>query len=210
MPRLLAACLLAIAAAQDPVGALVEGGPVAPDGKTQVVCDLPVELRKHNIGSPPPNGPGCCVFRSIDHAAHYQNVPALYGLPEQLVNAGIPGGGDPRKVDQIIKRFAPNVPYVQHTGGDLAFLRAAIKTGRMPGVTYAGMDMHYGSRSRIAHMVNLVYLDDTQAAILDNNFIGANQLVWMSADEFKARWLPMSGGWAVVILTPPPPPVPRP
>jgi len=34
----------------------------------------------------------------------------------------------------------------------------------------------------------LVYLDDAQACILDNNFIGDNDLVWMSTKEFLTVW----------------------
>lgn len=209
MPRaLLSAVLLAAAAfAGDPsFGVLAEGGPVAPDGKTQVACDVPVELRQKNTGGR--DGAGLCVFTSIEHAARYQNEHRLWNFQRDMT--GEPGGGYPQKVDAMIRKYGPGTRYIQHTGGDLEFLRAAIATGRCPGVTYAGRDMHYGSRSRIAHMVNLVYLDQDQACILDNNFIGANQLVWMNADEFRSRWLDMSGGWAVVILTPPPPPVPRP
>jgi len=76
----------------------------------------------------------------------------------------------------------------------------------MPSVTYTGHDPHYGERASIAHMVNLIYLDEHQACILDNNFIGENDLVWMSAKEFMGRW---DDGWAVILLAPPPPPPPR-
>ncbi len=224
MRRLLAlivACGLigsAYVCADPAIEALSEGGAIGPGG-LQVICDLPLELRKANIASPPPNGPGCCVFRSLDHASRWQNVPALNGFPEWMVANRIQGGGYPGKVDDLIPKIAKDrgleMPgYIQHTGGDLEFLYQAIATSRMPCITYAGMDMHYGQRKKIAHMINLVYLDPPtaktrMAAVLDNNFVGDQQLVWMTAAELKQRWLEMSGGWAIVLLAPAPPPPPR-
>jgi hypothetical protein len=69
----------------------------------------------------------------------------------------------------------------------------------------------YGERYRmqtIAHMVNLVHLDQKWAAILDNNFPGTYE--WMPREEFLKRWAHPGGqGWAYVMLAPPPPPVPH-
>jgi|SRR5579859_3891307 len=191
------------------VTTLTEGGPVAPDGKTEVACDMPKELRVKNTGGR--DGSGLCVFTSIMHSARYQGELRLWDFQKQMTKEA--GGGYPQKVDAMISKYGPGTKYVQHTGGNLEFLYAAIRTGRMPGVTYAGRDMHYG-RQRIAHMVNLVHLDPPTktprlAAILDNNFIGDNQLVWMNAEEFRSRWLDMMGGWAVVLLAPAPAPVPH-
>jgi hypothetical protein len=57
-------------------------------------------------------------------------------------------------------------------------------------------------------MVNLVHLDSGWACILDNNFIGPNDLVWMTPQEFADRWMGKGSGWAVVFLRQPPyPPV---
>lgn len=182
---------------------LSEGGPVGPAGQ-EVACDLIPELRKKNVGGR--DGAGLCVFTSIMHAARYQQEPRLWNFQEQMRKEL--GGGWPEKVDAMIAKYGPGAQYAQHTGGDLAFLRAAIRSGRMPSVTYSGKDMHYGPRTRVAHMVNLVYLDDKAAAVLDNNFVGESQIVWMSVDDFASRWRDMGGGWAVVLLAPPPPPVP--
>lgn len=190
------------------VQALSEGGSVAPNG-TEVACDLPPDLRRANTGGR--DGAGLCVFTSIMHAARYQNDTGLWNFQDQMKQE--PGGGYPEKVDRMIAKYAPNTKYIQHTGGDIEFVYLAIKTGRMPSITYAGRDMHYGNR-RIAHMVNCVHLDPPNksprmACILDNNYIGENQLVWMTADEMRARWVDMSGGWAFVLLAPAPAPVPR-
>lgn len=185
-------------------GRPVEGGRVSPDGAVELVCDLPASERKKNIAS---KGLGCCVFRSIDYAARWQQVPQLYDLPEQLVKTGIPGGAYPEKVDEVMKQFAPGVSYIQDTSGDADILEAILQTGRMPCVTYNGHDCHYSGN--IAHMVCLPYFDRQTgwACISDNNFPSENSFVWMSPDEFLKRW--KGGGWAFALLAVPPPPPPR-
>ena len=213
-------CILGVAAIAFPgnaqlIGKLSLGGPVGPDGKTEVVCDLPVDQRKKNIGSPPPRGPGCCVFRSLDHASRWQNVPALYGFPEWMVKNGVVGGGYPSKVDQLIPRISkdrglPTPDFIQYEGKDFAtVIKAALATGRMPCITYNGHDPHYGNVS-IAHMVNCVLYDEKAdiATILDNNYIGEQELVHMTCAELRQRCAGSGGGWVVVLLNPPPPPPP--
>jgi hypothetical protein len=183
---------------------LTVGGPVSPDQKTEVQCDLPVSQRTKNVGGT--DGAGLCVFTSIGHAARWQNEKRLADFQEKMKKER--GGGYPEKVDRMIAKYAKGTQYIQYEGKDPTLLKLALKTGRMPSVTYEGRDPHYGMHSSIAHMVNLVYLDSQQACILDNNFIGENDLVWMSAKEFLDRWSG-DGGWAVVLLAPPPPPVPH-
>lgn len=188
-------------------GRPVEGGQTSPDGVVELVCDLPASERKRNIAS---KGLGCCVFRSIDYAARWQQVPQLYDLPEQLAKAGIPGGGYPEKVDEVMKQFAPGVSYVQDTSGDMDILEAILKTGRLPCVTYNGHDCHYSGN--IAHMVCLPYFDRQTgwACISDNNFPSEDSFVWMSPDEFLKRWKGSGGGgWVFALLAVPPPRPPR-
>lgn len=190
-------------------GRPVEGGRVSPDGSVEVVCDLPASERKRNIAS---KGLGCCVFRSIDYAARWQQVPELYDLPEQLVEAGIPGGGYPQKVDAMLQRFAPDADYLNDTSGDAEILEAILATGRMPCVTYDGRDCHYGMGQTIAHMVCLPYFDRATgwACVSDNNFPEEGRFVWMSADEFIKRWKGGGGGgWVCALLAAPPPPPPH-
>jgi len=193
---------------QEAGGQPVEGGLSSPDGTVSVVCDLPESQRKKNIAS---KGLGCCVFRSIDYAARWQQVPELYDLPEQLVKAGIPGGGYPQKVDEVMRRFAPDAGYLNDTSGDPAILEAILATGRMPCVTYNGHDCHYGMGQSIAHMVSLPYFDRATgwACVSDNNFPEEGRFVWMSTDEFLKRWKGGGGGgWVCALLAPPPPPPP--
>jgi hypothetical protein len=192
---------------QEPVGSRATvGGPRYSDG-TEVTCDLPAtEMLKNKAGV---DGSGLCVFSSLDHSARWQNCQALVGFRDFMTH--YPGGGYPTKVDQFIPKMAqskglPAPPYVQHTGGDPALLDLAIKTGRMPAVTY-GYSERYGRP--IAHMVNLVHLDQKWACVLDNNFPGADKLEWMDREEFLRRWRMMGGGWCIVLLEAPPPPVPE-
>jgi len=163
---------------------------------------LPVTQRTKNVGGR--DGAGLCVFSSIGHAARWQNERRLVDFQKEMTQE--PGGGYPEKVDRMIAKYGKGTLYLQYEGHDSTILKLALKTGRMPSVTYDGHDPHY--RGSIAHMVNLIYLDDHQACILDNNFIGENELVWMSAQEFIDRWTG-DGGWAVILLAPPPPPPPR-
>lgn len=209
MKRLLAAAaavLLQVGIVFGQVGRISTGGNISPDGKAEVQADLPAAQRQHNIAS---SGLGCCVFRSLDHAARLQNEPALVHFPEWMVEQHIPGGGYPEKVDELIPRIAkdrslPVPEYVQSTDKDANLLELALRTGRAPCVTFSGHDGVHYSHS-IAHMVNLVYLDGTWACILDNNFVGENELVWMSRGEFLDRW----SGWSVILLAPRWPAAPR-
>lgn len=182
------------------------GGPVSPDGAVEITVDLPASEKKPNI---PSKGLGCCVFRSIEYAARWQQVPELYDLPEQMVKAGIEGGGYPDKVDRIMAKFGKGVPYVQDTSGDPAVLEQILASGRLPCVTYNGHDPHYSGS--IAHMVTCVYFDRSSnwACISDNNYPGSDQFVWMDCGSFLRRWNGSDRGWVVALLDPGPPPPPR-
>ncbi len=138
-------------------------------------------------------------------AARYQNVPEFAGFQKWMTKR--PGGGYPSKVDAMVEKFAAEKgftipPYLQHTGGDESVLDLAIRTGRMPAITYAGRDDFY--RGTIAHMVDCAHLDATDGAIIDNNRPG--KWVWMTRAELLDRWRKNGGGWAFVFLAPPPPP----
>lgn len=188
-----------------PAGKILLGGPVGPDGRTPVACDLPADQRTKNVGGN--DGAGLCVFTSIGHAARWQNERRLEDFQKAMRQE--PGGGYPDKVDAMIAKYGPGTPYLQYEGKDTAVLTAALGSGRMPCVTYDGHDgVHYAGR--IAHMVNLVAYDEAKdvACVLDNNFVGENELVWLSCQEFRDRW-GGDGGWAVVLLAPPPPPAPH-
>jgi len=188
------------------------GGRVAPDGKVELQIDLPGSLHQKNIAS---SGLGCCVFRSIDHAARWANIPALQHFPEWMVQKHIPGGGYPQKVADLIPKIAkdrkmPEPDFVQVEGNDLEILKLATATGRMPGVTYSKSPTGRYGGQRIAHMVNIVHADDQWFVVLDNNYIGENNYEWMTPQEFLKTYSGMGGrGWAVILIPNGPPPIPR-
>lgn len=194
--------------AEQLVGRITLGGQIGPDGQ-EVDCDLPLEQRLRNIGSRV-DGAGMCVSTSITMSARWHNLRDWTTWRDWC--ARFPGGGYPSKMDRQIKQYATErgitaPPYLQYEGRDLGVLRQALKAGLLPSVTYAGRDgVRY--RGTIAHMVCLVYLSDSAAAIMDNNGPAA-ELIWMSAAEFAERWTGGRSGWAFIWLAPPPPPVPR-
>lgn len=185
--------------------------------------DLPLsEARSNTAGS---DGAGLCVYASGRHAAVWQNVTSAYGIQKWMEKR--PGGSYPEKLDATLATYfaekgAPVPAYFQHTGGDEQVLDLLVKTRRMPCITYAGHDDFYGTQT-IAHMVNVVALDGSVGAILDNN--RPSGVLWMTRKELLDRWrgvdsagrsltvrmgsryVPVGGGWVWGWLAPPPPPV---
>jgi len=182
----------------------------APDG-TEIQCDLPAELHRRNTTS---RGEGCCVWTSIHHAAVWQNVREYQEAPRWIQQHGIRGGAYPGAVAKYLPQMArqrgaeePSA-FLNYEGNDIELLKLACRTGRMPAVTYTYSPTgRY--RGKIAHMVNLVHADDRYFAVLDNNFPGADQIEWMTPEEFRRSWTGFGQGWAVILLAPPPPPVPH-
>lgn len=192
------------------------GGPA--DGGVRATADLDPRQHMRNTGGS--DGAGLCVFTSCEVANSRWQAGTLAGFQQWMTHK--PGGGYPDKLDQMITQFCREMKrqipdYAQHTGGDEAFLDLAMKTGRMVGVTYAGQDDFYKGQT-IAHMVDLAHLDQSAAAIIDNNRPGV--WVWMTRAQFLHRWRgeddsgrplaigrqQVGGGWAVVFLDGPPPP----
>lgn len=190
------------------------GGTTAPDG-TPIQIDLPDSEQQKNIAS---KGLGCCVFRSIDHAARWANEPSLIHFPEWMVSKGIAGGGYPGKVTDLVPKIAkdrgmPAPPFIQVEGKDLKILELAAANGIMPCVTYSRSPTgRYGGQS-IAHMTNLSHCDSKWVAVLDNNYICTKEhpdmYEWMTPEEFSKAYSGTGGGWAVLILKPAPPPPPH-
>lgn len=148
------------------------GGKLSPDGTEEIQLDLPGQEHMKNKGGT--DSAGLCVFTSIEIAAHWMNVEDLRGFQEKMTHEQ--GGGWPEKVDQMMKKYAHNIDYVQYSGNDPSIIKLALKTGRMVGVTY-GYSPRY--KSKISHMVDCVHFTDKWAAILDNNYPGEDQYEWM-------------------------------
>jgi len=217
---LLTAVLLAVPARAD---FITTGNPVHPGG-TRATVDIPGDQHIRNIGGS--DGAGLCVGTSNEVAGRWQNLGELAGFQKWLSKR--PGGSYPEMLEKDLKTFASSkgvaVPrHVQHTGGDVEFLRRAVKTRRMTSITYGGHDNFYGEQG-IAHMVNCAHLDGKLGAIIDNN--EPTNWRWMNDTQLVNRWLgkrdngqpiyvydrfgrafEVGGGWAVVWLTAPPPPI---
>jgi hypothetical protein len=182
------------------------GGNVSPDG-TEIHCDLPGGLHQKNTGGS--DGAGLCVYASARHAGRWQNNELFEKVFDWMRKH--PGGSYPEKFKRTLEQCAqelslPVPPWVQVQGGDLEILKAACKSGRMPGVTYSFSPTGRYGGGRISHMVSLAHADDKWFCVLDNNYPGADKYEWMSPAEFSRTYAP---GWAVILLTPPPPPPPK-
>lgn len=196
--------------------------PVHPNG-TRATVDVPADLHIRNIGGS--DGAGLCVGTSNELVGRWQSIAFLDGFQKWLAKR--PGGSYPEMFARDLKLFAaskgqPLPRHIQHTGGDIEFLRLAIKTRRAVGLTYAGHDPFYGAQG-IAHMVTAAHLDGKLGAIIDNNEPGRWR--WMDDSQLVNRWLgkldngkpilvwtgrgwmEVGGGWAVVWLDSPPPPM---
>jgi len=80
-----------------------------------------------------------------------------------------------------------NIRYAYVTNGDVRFLEWSCRTRRGCGITVRGGK----------HMVTLVHLDDTYAAILDNNNV--EKFIWIPRETLIAEWQ-ASFGWAVTVV----------
>lgn len=194
------------------------GGKVAPDG-TPLQLDLPGQYHQENIAS---KGLGCCVFRSIDHAAHYQLIEALYDMPEWMVKRGIAGGGWPEKTDKLIAmictdRGLPVPDYIQVEGPwsqVKSVIELAAKTNRFISITYGRSPTGRYNGRPIAHMVNMNHAAGGWYSFLDNNYLDPREKSNEWCNEKEASWAASYGSgsvWAVIFIEPSgPPPVPRP
>jgi hypothetical protein len=203
------------------------GDKIAPDGKSEISIDMPSRLYKLNIGSPPPrfngdpNSLGCCVWRALSNAAQWHHIPALYDIPEWMVAHHEAGGGWPDRVPILIKKICADrgaeVPeYIQVQGDDIEILKEACALGLYPCITYSkSWTGRYPGQQYIAHMLNLVHLNDRWAGIMDNNYVPNSKtynIEWLSIQEFKATYSPggqRGNGWSVIFLKPGPSLPPR-
>jgi hypothetical protein len=153
--------------------------------------NLPLALRQRNwIGE---RGSGSCVHASMVSLFRWQG---RYQMAEHWRSTYGDGAG-PEWLDE--KLDEEGVRYAQTVNGDESFLEWALRTRRGCGISYW---LPEGN-----HFVDLVYLDDTQAAILDNN--ETNHFIWMSREELLDRWRAI-GGWAITPVYAPAAPLPQP
>jgi hypothetical protein len=209
MRKLVLALLLFVVCSPLRAGDSKIAGRTSPDGAEAIAIDLPASQHLRNKTGT--DGLGLCVWTSITMSGDWCNEDALRSLQQQMTREK--GGGWPERVDEVLPRLAPGVKYVQYTGRDPGIIQTAVRTGRMPCVTYGYSPRYAGPRNpggRIAHMVNCVHYSANWVAVLDNNFPGDNQYEWMSPAEFKYGWMlgNPNGGWVVLPLRCGPSPIP--
>lgn len=207
--RRLSVLVLLFASACASAGESKVGGRTSPDGKEAIAIDLPASQHLRNKAGT--DGLGLCVWTSITISGDWCNEDALRTLQQQMTREK--GGGWPERVDDVLPRLAPGVQYVQYTGRDPGIIQTAIRSGRMPCVTYGYSPRYVAPRNpsgRIAHMVNCVHYSANWVAVLDNNFPGDDQYEWMAPSEFMRRWMlgNPGGGWVVLPLRCGPSPIP--
>jgi hypothetical protein len=190
----------------------------APDGKPAALQFPPDRYTRNTAGT---DGLGLCVFTSMKHAGDWQNADLFVKQLEFMRRQ--PGGGYPSKVDSVLKaaskQYGLTIPqYVQVQDRDIEVLKLAIKNGYMPCVTYGISPSGRYSGKQISHMVNLIHADDHFFGVLDNNYVGPNEIEWMTPAEFMRAYTTNGrsrvggvNGWAIVLLTasPPKPPLNR-
>src|SRR4051812_6224778 len=88
-----------------PAGRAVIGGRTAPDGTTELQCDLPEGEKKKNVGGS--DGSGLCVFTSMEYCARWQNERRLFDFQARMRKE--PGGGYPEKVDKMMEKYGQGV-----------------------------------------------------------------------------------------------------
>ena len=155
--------------------------PVTPERPT---VNVPMGDREANWGG------GSCVHASVVMLFRWQGRLKMAQHWRATYIGGETASGLHAKMDK------EGVRYAYTTQADVKFLEWALRTHRGAAVTCMGG----------VHMVCLVYLDEKQAWILDNNAIG--QIQWMPRERFLAEWR-ASDGWATAVLYTPSAPLPQ-
>jgi hypothetical protein len=185
------------------IGASVDGDKT-PDGRTAQIVFPQADRMRNKAGS---DGSGLCVFTSIEHTGKWQGIPGILGLQQWMTRKQ--GGGYPEKVDLVVRAYCkeqgiPVPEYVQVQTQDLPLLIEALKSGRMPCITYCiSPSGRYGGQ-KISHMVNLVHGDTDWWGVLDNNY--PEQVEWLNTQEFIKAHTFDKHPWFIVFLGSGPPP----
>jgi hypothetical protein len=149
--------------------------------------NLPLAMRQKNwLGN---RGEGSCVWASTVSLLRWQG---RYRTAD-WVRSDFGGGEWPQ--DHAAKLEKAGIRYAYVTNGDASFLEWCVRTRRGAGVTVMGG----------AHCVNLVFLDDRWACLLDNNAV--QHYRWVPRETFLAEWR-ASYGWGFTVVYSPTPPLP--
>lgn len=156
--------------------------------------NLPVPLREPNWTAA--DGTGSCVHSTVVMLARWQLEDQLADHWRSTYSGGEYAGPEWNPRSNLARKFdKEGVVYAYTTAPDEAFLEWSIATRRGCGITCMG-----GS-----HMIYLVELTPTEAAIIDPN--QTERVIWVDRNRLISEWK-ASNSWAVTIVGSPCPPLP--
>lgn len=188
-------------------------GRVGPNGK-EPQADYPPMSEKQwlqNIGSEIDNA-GMCVFSAYEMMCRYHGLEAFRGFRDWAAKK-YKGGGWPDKLALLVKEYCTakgiKEPGWWQYDGPLdakttAMLETYLRNGGM-GCTTLYFDERYGSQ-KIYHWVNLVHVDGSYFAVMDNNFDDSYR--WSTINQASRKLTNGGRIWVAGLLEPGPAPVP--
>lgn len=165
-----------------------------------VEADVPVPAEHHirNEGSAV-DGYGLCVGSSLLINGAYQGVPGMeLGKQSEWWRylKSRPGGSYPGKLEADLKKLYPDEKWISWEGRVTDLISEYTKAG-YPVAATMNTGVQYGWQG-IHHFVSVVHLDDEVACVVDNNDPGKYH--WMSADDYKRRFVDGQTGWLFIWL----------
>lgn len=159
---------------------------------------VPAEFHIRNEGSSL-DGLGLCVGASLLINGAYQGVPGMERGKDsewwRYLKAR-PGGSYPEKLEADVRKLYPGEKWVSWTGRVTDLIEEYTRAG-YPVAATMNTGIQYGW-APIHHMVSVVHLDDKLACVVDNNDPG--RFHWMSAADYKRRFVDGQTGWLFVWL----------
>lgn len=162
---------------------------------------IPPEYHIPNEGSAV-DGLGLCVGSSLLINGAYQGVPGMeLGKNSEWWRylKARPGGSYPSKLEADVRKLYPDEKWVSWEGRVTDLIAEYTRKG-YPVAATMNTGLQYKWQG-IHHMVSVVHLDDKYACIVDNNDPGYYH--WMSADDYKRRFVDGQTGWLFVWLRDP-------
>lgn len=173
----------------------------------------PVAIRYHVRNEGGSDHQGLCVISSILANGMSQGVPGLdvpghdersgrqmpgKGSPLWRAAKSRPGGYSPTKLQGVLNEVMPGEKWASYVGTDHSVLDRLSRAGYPIGATMNTGELY--KYNPIHHMVSLNHFDSRRdlAMVVDNNEPGV--FTWMSAREYKRRWIDQGTGWAFVWL----------
>lgn len=165
-----------------------------------VKADVPIpgEMHIRNEGSAV-DGYGLCVGASLLINGRYQGVPGMEkGKASEWWRylKSRPGGSYPGKLEADIRKLYPDEKWISWSGRVTDLISEYTRKG-YPVAATMNTGIQYNWQG-IHHFVSVVHLDDQYACVVDNN--DPEKYHWMSADDFKSRFIDGQTGWLFIWL----------